>query len=287
MSTTTSIAWTNKTWNPLTGCLEVSPGCDHCYARELHNRRHRAYLAGKPMPAQYAQPFDVVQLLPERLREPFTWKKPQMIFVNSTSDLFHQDVPDEYIIRTIGAMAACPRHIYQVLTKRPDRLRRLLNRDETAQRVQEEFERWSPTTPLAWPLPNVWWGTSIELDRYTWRADKLRQVPAVVRFLSCEPLLGPLDSLDLDGIQWVIVGGESGAHIGKHPERHMDHAWARSIRDACLARNPPVAFFFKQSSGARPGMGEELIEADGTARLWREYPEVPASGQLVLPGVMA
>jgi protein gp37 len=215
MSDRSTIEWTEATWNPVTGCTEVSPGCDNCYARTFAERFRG--VPGHP----YEQGFDL-KLWPARLEQPDRWKKPRTIFVNSMSDLFHEDVPIAYISQVFDAMAAAPHHTYQVLTKRPGRMASVVRQ----LRPQ--------------PLPQVWLGTSIELDKYTWRAEKLRQTPAAVRFLSLEPLLGPLPSLELHGLDWVIVGGESG-----HGARPLEAEWVRDLRDRCAAQG--VAFFFKQT----------------------------------------
>ncbi|MEX1092732.1 MAG: phage Gp37/Gp68 family protein, partial [Acidimicrobiia bacterium] len=188
MSDRSAIEWTEATWNPVTGCTKVSTGCDNCYA-EAFAERFRG-VPGHP----YEQGFDL-RLWPHRLEQPMKWRRPRIIFVNSMSDLFHEDVPIEFIERVIRVVEQTPHHTYQVLTKRPGRMASVLNR------IGRE------------PLPNLWLGTSIEVDRYVWRADKLRETGAAVRFLSLEPLLGPLPSLDLSDIDWVIVGGESGQGI--------------------------------------------------------------------------
>ena len=195
MSGKSSIEWTNLTWNPLTGCTRVSEGCRDCYAFALHDRRHALYMQnngmwrpnGTAMPAQYAQPFDVIQLLPDRLEQPIHIKKPQKIFVNSMSDLFHSKVPDEYIVRVFEVMNRAHWHTFQVLTKRPGRLRRMI-----------------PLLPWA---SNICIGVSIESDLFTPRANAVRPIPLAIRMLSLEPLLSALPSLNLDGIDWVIVGG--------------------------------------------------------------------------------
>jgi protein gp37 len=249
MTGKSSIEWTNATWNPLTGCTRVTPGCSHCYAFALHDMRHHAYLEhagvypknGKPMPNQYARPFSEIQLLPERLEEPLRIKRPQRFFVNSMSDLFHSQVPDDYIFRVFEIMARADWHIFQILTKRPGRLRRL-------------------APHLQWPQ-NVWMGVSIELDHLTPRADALREVPAAVRFLSLEPLLGALPSLQLDGIQWVITGGESGREA-----RYCDPDWVREIRDRCVSAGVP--FFHKQWGGRLPKVGGRSLDG----RTWDELP---------------
>ncbi|MEM7737642.1 MAG: phage Gp37/Gp68 family protein [Deinococcota bacterium] len=216
----TSIEWTDETWNPVVGCTKVSQGCKNCYAKTLHDKRHKAYLDGKQMPKQYAEPFETIQLKPERLEQPLHWRNPRKIFVNSVSDLFHEQVPFEFIDRVFAIMAATPKHTYQILTKRPERMHLYL---------RNLYKK---------PLPNVWLGTSVENQDVIHRIDELRQVPAVLRFLSCEPLLGPLE-LDLHDIHWVIVGGESGKDA-----RPMHPDWARAIRDQCIEADVP--FFFKQ-----------------------------------------
>jgi protein gp37 len=259
MSGNSPIEWTNWTWNPVVGCTRVTAGCSACYAFALHDRRHAIYVAngglwhpgGEPMPRQYALPFSVVQLLPERLEQPLHVKQPCLIFVNSVSDLFHSQVPDDYIRQVFDVMRQAHWHTFQILTKRVGRLRRL-----------------GPT--LDWP-PNVWMGVSIENDALTVRADALRAVPALVRFLSCEPLLGPLPSLSLDGIHWVIVGGESGPDA-----RPMREEWAVDLRDRCLAVEVP--FFFKQFGGRTSTSGGRLLQG----RTWDQMPgNRQGSGEMV------
>lgn len=205
------IEWTEATWNPVTGCKEISPGCAHCYAKTFAERFRG--VPGHP----YENGFDL-QLRPERLDQPLRWKKPRTIFVNSMSDLFHPDVPDDYILKVFEVMESAERHRFQVLTKRSERLAEL-----------------APSLP--WPS-NVWMGVSVENQRFTSRIDDLREVPATVRFLSCEPLLGSLE-LDLEGIHWVIAGGESGPGA-----RAMAPDWVRGVRDQCASAEVP--FFFKQ-----------------------------------------
>jgi len=248
----TLISWTDETWNPTTGCSHVSDGCRYCYAETLSLR-----FGWSKKPWTHNNAAENVVLHPERLRKPYTWKGPKRVFVNSMSDLFHEHVPDEFIARVFAVMNDLPQHIFQVLTKRPERAATWLG-------------------PWA---PNIWMGTSVEDRRVVHRIDHLRMCRAQTRFLSCEPLLGGLGDIDLTGIHWVIVGGESGLHIRTHPDREMDHAWARRLRDQCQTAMPPVPFFFKQSSGIRTEMGTELIEEDGTTTLWREFPQAtsPAS----------
>lgn len=230
----------------MTGCAKVSPGCAHCYA-ETFAERFRG-VPGHP----YEQGFDL-KLWPGRLELPLGWKRPMRIFVNSMSDLFHDDVPDEFIGRVFETMAAADWHIFQVLTKRPERAAALADR-------------------LPWP-ENVWMGVSVENQRWTSRVEHLRRIPAAVRFLSCEPLLGPLE-LDLRQIDWVIVGGESGR--GARP---MKPEWARSVRAQCEAAD--IAFFFKQwgafdPAGQRRSKAMTGRELDG--RTWDAMPAGPTKG---------
>ena len=242
MAERSSIEWTEATWNPVTGCTKVSPGCAHCYA-ETFAERFRG-VPGHP----YERGFDL-QLRPERLEQPLTWKQPRMIFVNSMSDLFHEDIDEDYIEAVFKVMRKASWHTFQILTKRSQRMTEL-----------------APT--LRWP-DNIWMGVSVENQRWTRRVEDLRKVPAKVRFLSCEPLLGPL-LLDLRDIGWVIVGGESGARA-----RPMKPEWARDIREQC--RDAGVAFFFKQwgahnESGDRVGKGKAGRLLDG--RSWDAIPLV-------------
>ena len=236
MSDRSAIEWTDATWNPVTGCTQLSPGCDNCYALRF-SERFRG-VPGHP----FEQGFDL-KLWPERLRLPLTWKKPRHIFVNSMSDLFHPDIPDQYIFEVFAVMAEANWHVFQVLTKRPARMARL-----------------APKLP--WPS-NIWAGTSVESDLYAWRANRhLRKVPAAVRFVSAEPLLGALPSLELDHLQWIITGGESG-----YRHRPIDPDWVRQLRDRCVDSN--TAFFHKQWGGRTPKTGGR--ELDG--RTWDERPE--------------
>jgi protein gp37 len=228
-SINTGIEWTDKTWNPTTGCDKISPGCLHCYAEALTQRFTQNFKNG----------FDLT-LYPERLKEPLRWRTPSRVFVNSMSDLFHEDVPIEFIKQVLSVIQATPWHIYQILTKRPERLRDL-------------------SSELDFP-ENVWLGVSVENQNYVHRLDYLRDVPASVRFISCEPLLGSL-KLNLTGIDWVIVGGESGQ---KH--RPMDTRWAQEIRDQCQSAG--VAFFFKQVGGRTPKAGGKLLDD----LIWDEMP---------------
>jgi len=239
MATKSSIEWTEMTWNPVTGCTKVSEGCRHCYAERL---AQRLQAMGNP---RYARGF-AVTLHEELLDLPRRWHRGRRIFVNSMSDLFHEQVPEEFIRRVFDTMAACPQHIFQVLTKRSQRLRELAPR-------------------LPWPK-HVWMGVSVEDERVLGRIADLRQVPAAVRFLSCEPLLGPLDHLPLDGIAWVIVGGESGP--GARP---MSPEWVESILAQC--RRAGVAFFFKQWGGVRKDLTGRLLHG----RTYDELPPIAAS----------
>jgi protein gp37 len=220
----TGIEWTDKTWNPTTGCNKISPGCLHCYAEALTKR----------FPNNFKNGFDLT-LHPERLAEPLKWRTPSRIFVNSMSDLFHEEVPLDFIQNVFKVIQATPWHIYQILTKRPERLVELA--------PNLEFHK------------NIWLGVSVENQNY------LRQVPASVRFLSCEPLLGSLN-LNLENIDWVIVGGESGQ---KH--RPMSIEWVEDIRDQC--QKAEVAFFFKQVGGRTSKAGGRLLDG----KIWDEMPD--------------
>lgn len=245
MSDRSSIEWTQATWNPTTGCDRTSPGCDHCYALTLA-KRLRAM--GNPKyqtdgVAPTSGPGFGLAVHKDNLDLPFRWAAPRIIFVNSMSDLFHPEVPDAFIAEVFSVMRDTPRHTYQVLTKRSQRLARLCNK-------------------LEWPH-NVWMGVSVENARYQFRANHLRRTPAVTKFLSIEPMLGPIGVLDLEDIDWVIVGGESGPHA-----RPVDAQWVTNIRDQCLRADVP--FFFKQWGGRTPkAAGREL---DG--RIWDEMPKV-------------
>jgi protein gp37 len=237
MSDHTGIEWTDATWNPVTGCTKVSPGCKHCYAERL---AVRLKAMGSP---RYRNGF-ALTLQPDQLGLPVRWRQPRRIFVNSMSDLFHEAVPDEYIRRVFNVMVEADWHVFQILTKRSRRLAQL-------------------ALQLPWPC-NIWQGVSIESSRYTWRVAHLRQVSAAVRFLSIEPLLGRIPDLPLEGIHWVIVGGESG---GQHRETAPD--WVRDIRDQCVAAG--VAFFFKQWGGRTPKAGGRVLDG----RTWDEMPVSP------------
>jgi protein gp37 len=234
MSTYTSIEWTERTWNPLTGCTKISPGCTHCYAERM---AYRLQAMGQP---NYVNGFDLT-VHEHMLEQPLRWKKPQMIFVNSMSDLFHHGVPIDFIQKTFDVMRRASWHTFQVLTKRSQRLIDL--------------------APLIeWP-PNVWMGVSVENQHYTLRIEHLSRARARVKFLSLEPLLGPLTNLDLRAIDWVIVGGESGPHA-----RPMSEAWVTDIRDQCLAAGVP--FFFKQWGGVRKKTAGRVLGG----RTWSQLP---------------
>lgn len=240
MAVTTGIEWTDATWNPVRGCSKVSPGCKNCYAQAFAERWRG--IPGHP----YEQGFDL-RLVPEKLEQPLRWHQPRMIFVNSMSDLFHENIPLEFIQRAFDVMRSAWWHTFQILTKRSARLRELAPR-------------------LPWPA-NVWQGVSIETDRYVFRVRDLHEVPAAVRFLSIEPLLGPIPELPLGGISWVIVGGESGPR-----HRPVDPAWVQQIRDQCLHAGVP--FFFKQWGGSTPKSGGRILDG----REWNEMPAMAAQG---------
>jgi len=250
MAEQTGIEWTDSTWNPVTGCTQVSAGCDHCYALTLASRLLLSqYLARSPerdTPANHLDPF-AVRLWPERLSAPQRWAKPRRVFVNSMSDMFHVDVPARFVRTIFEVMLAVPRHVYQVLTKRPARMERFIRNNA------DLFE--GGIVP-----PHIWLGTSVEDQNVAFRVDQLRRVPARVRFLSCEPLLGEL-SVSLSGIHWVIAGGESG--VGYRP---LSLAWVRSLRDACVDSGVP--FFFKQVGGRTPKSGGRTIDG----KQWSQYP---------------
>lgn len=298
MSDKTRIEWTDATWNPVTGCTKVSEGCDHCYAETIAHR-----FAGT---AAYPNGFDVT-LRPERLDQPLRWRRPRRIFVNSMSDLFHKDVPDEYIARVFAVMALAPQHTFQVLTKRPGRMRSLFTSVDfwrTVGYICDDAGNPDVAPDRLHPAPNVWLGVSVENQKWAdVRIPQLLVTPAAVRFLSCEPMLAPV-TLDLIryfdadcsgcsgiqspahdkscgnepgehwGIDWVIVGGESGPHA-----RPMHPDWARSLRDQCVAAG--VAFHFKQW-GEWGFQGDSIrqcfIWPDGTALEAGETQRSPING---------
>ncbi len=235
MARRSEIEWTDSTWNPLTGCTKISPGCEHCYAERMARRLHAI---GHP---NYFNGFRLT-MHEGALHLPLLWKRPQTVFVNSMSDLFHKDVPLDFILRVFGVMLRADWHVFQILTKRSERL---LDLDQV----------------LPW-APHIWMGVSIESREYACRIDHLRQTGAHVKFLSFEPLLGPVGNIDLQGIDWVVVGGESGPHA-----RPMDPAWVIDIRDQCARSRVP--FFFKQWGGSRRKRAGRELEG----RTWDEMPE--------------
>lgn len=240
------IEWTHATWNPVTGCTKVSPGCKYCYAERL---AHRLQMMGQP---KYRYGF-AVTTHPEVLDIPSKWKKSRLVFVNSMGDLFHEKIPFSFIENVFQVMISSKQHTFQVLTKRSERLAEL-----------------APDLPWS---GNLWMGVTVENADYTFRIGDLQKVPAVVRFLSVEPLLGPIPELPLDGIDWVTVGGESGPLA-----RPMDSTWVRQIRDRCVAAGVP--FFFKQWGGPNRRARGRLLDG----RLWNDMPSAlaPKSGQLAL-----
>ncbi|OMC07080.1 DUF5131 family protein [Mycolicibacterium fortuitum] len=315
MSDRTKIEWTRSddgtpgaTWNPVTGCTKLSPaspGCQNCYASTFAERF-------RGTPGHYFEHGFDVQLRPDKLDQPLRWRRPRRIFVNSMSDLFHADVPDDYIAHVWAVMARAQHHTFQVLTKRHSRMRSLLASDLFRRNMYDHLVSidyaWIRDTPLAWPLPNVWLGVSAENQQWAEiRGAYLRETPAAVRFYSCEPLLGPIET-DLAGIDWVIVGGESGP--GARP---MHPYWARSLRDQCAAAGVP--FLFKQwgewapfdpdaVTGCRPDVylrqdgsgdgtyyarryhpgvehlcrvGKKLAGRELDGRTWDQYPEAVSS----------
>lgn len=243
-----NIAWTDCTWNPVHGCSKVSAGCDHCYAERISRQYgHTEH----EWTNEHAE--ENVTVRPDKLEEPYELADPSRIFVNSMSDLFHSKVPESFIRDVFGVMRNCPEHVFQILTKRPGRAADL---------------------SLEWP-ENVWIGTSVEDERVVPRIDMLRDVDADTRFISFEPLIAPVGGVDLSGIAWAIVGGESGPD-----HREMEHSWARDIYRQCREQN--VAFFFKQSSGPRPETGTALTVKNERFGVYeqreiRELPDMPRS----------
>lgn len=250
--TKSSIEWTDETWNPITGCTKVSPGCANCYAERFANRL-QAMLKGDH---QYQDAVDKkgmwsgnITLVDSMLTRPLHWKKPRRVFVNSMSDMFHEDVPLQFIKQIFEVMNQCEQHIFQILTKRPERMADL-------------------SGELEWP-EQVWAGTSVESQEYTHRIDSLQEVPASIRFLSLEPLLGPIADLDLSGIDWVIVGGESGPGA-----RRMKPDWVIDIFEAC--KDQEVPFFFKQWGAYGPDGERRSKKENGRqfqGEIWNEFPE--------------
>lgn len=232
----TKIEWTNTTWNPTTGCTKISPGCTHCYAEKL-SKRLKAMGVSK-----YSNEF-ILTLHPSTLSLPLKWKKPSLIFVNSMSDLFHDDVPFEYISKVFDVMREAHWHTFQILTKRSKRLVDLNHL-------------------IKWPS-NVWMGVTVETKEYIYRIDDLRHTNAQIKFLSLEPLLGPIPCINLDGIHWVIVGGESGPGA-----RLIEERWVLDIRDQCI--NSHTLFFFKQWGGTRKKQSGRILQG----KIWSETPKV-------------
>jgi protein gp37 len=240
MAGSTTIEWTDATWNPVTGCTKISAGCDHCYAERFSER-----FRGTPN-HPFATGFDLT-LRPERLEQPLRWRHSRMIFVNSMSDLFHKEIPTSYISSVFDTMEAAHWHVYQVLTKRSSLLQKFINNRYSERKVPA----------------HIWLGVSVEDKKATSRVEHLRKANATVRFLSIEPLLAPVGKLNLHGIDWVIVGGESGPHA-----RPMDPAWALDIRDQCMAKK--IAFFFKQWGGRSPKAGGRLLDGEE----WSQFPKI-------------
>lgn len=241
MAEKSSIEWTDATWNPVRGCTKISPGCKHCYA-EVFAERFRG-VPNHP----YGQGFDL-RLVPEKLEEPLKWKTPKRIFVNSMSDLFHPNVPSEYIARVAEVMTRAPWHTFQVLTKRAARMSELLN----------------SSLAFAASAPHIWWGVSVENREHGIpRISHLQDANARVKFLSVEPLLEDLGELSLDGIHWVIVGGESG-----HGARPMEEKWVARVKEQCIESG--VAFFFKQWGGRQKSKAGRLLQG-------RTYDEMPTA----------
>lgn len=249
----TGIQWTDETWNPAVGCTHVSPGCDHCYAATVASRQMQPAHVGLTVGRRWN---DTVRTLPERLDEPLKWRRPRRVFVGSMTDLFHNDVPRPFVQRVWDVMAEAPQHTFQVLTKRPQRMAALIG-------ASADGPLW--TTRDGDVLPNVWLGTSVESERYMWRARHLVASAAAVRFLSIEPLIDSVELAgQLDGIGWVIVGCESGP--GRRP---CDNTWVRAIRDRCA--NAGVPLFVKQLQDERGRVLHDLDEFPYDLRI-REWP---------------
>jgi protein gp37 len=245
MADKTPIEWTDATWNPVTGCTKVSAGCDNCYA-ERFSERWRGTL-GHP----FENGFELT-MRPERLLQPLTWKRPRMIFVNSMSDLFHKELPKDFIARVFATMERADWHTYQILTKRSSLMQKFINdryRDQKAP-------------------PHMWFGVSVEDSKARSRIEHLREANASIRFLSIEPLIGRMGDLNLEGIDWVIVGGESGPRA-----RPMKPDWVTEIRDQCVRKR--VAFFFKQWGGIRPKSGGRLLDG----REWNQLPRYASAAR--------
>jgi protein gp37 len=300
MTDRSAIEWTQATWTPVTGCDRISPGCQHCYALTLAKRlkamgQPNYQTDGDP---RTSGPGFGVTVHPQALGAPLRWRRPRRIFVNSMSDLFHARVPEAFIAQVFAVMATAGQHTYQVLTKRPGRMALLLGSDSFSEQVYRLAAAYGVTS-LTWPLPNVWLGTSVEdQPRADQRIPLLLAAPAAIRFLSCEPLLGPIDlelaicqqtapaygrglnqiTVDLGNccrhalcaaeLHWIIVGGESGPG-----HRTVDPAWVRFLRDQAVAAE--VAFFFKQWGGRTPTAGGRLLDG----RTWDQYPQGDSSGE--------
>lgn len=302
MSDKTAIEWTatvhedgtitpGATWNPMRGCTRVSAGCQHCYAEVVAARFGGPGLAYEGLATRvngHPRWTNTVRLVPEKLAEPLHWTKPRRVFVNSMSDLFHEQVPDSYIARVCAIMAITAReHTYQILTKRPERMRAFMVGDDTAQLVEDAMAEWSHGTLDDWPLPNVWLGVSAEDQAAAdGRIPLLLDTPAAIRFVSAEPLLGPIDLDDWwlcprfaaddprfyapsgRGLDWIIAGAESG-----HGARAMNEDWVRSLRDQC-GHFGSTAFFYKQ----RVEGGHKVCLPVLDGRVWAEFPEARAHG---------
>lgn len=249
MAQSSAIEWTDATWNPVTGCTKITRGCDNCYAERFAER-----FRGVPN-HPFEAGFDLL-LRPERIQQPLSWLRSRMIFVNSMSDLFHKSVPIDFIDNVFSTMEAASWHTYQVLTKRSPRMRDYL--------LRRYASNLAPS--------HIWCGVSVEDGDATSRLNHLRRAPASVRFLSIEPLLGPVGEVDLTGISWVIVGGESGPR-----SRPVDAEWVRDIRDQCLQQRVP--FFFKQWGGLRPKSGGRILDG----REWSEFPQQVINSDAVSP----
>ena len=295
----TKIEWTRgddgmpgETWNPTSGCDKVSPGCElprfdgddtgGCYAMAMAKRLKgmgQAKYQNDGDPRTSGPGFGLT-VHPDALTVPLRWGKPRRVFVNSMSDLGHARVPADFLAQVWAVMAATPQHTYQILSKRPGRMRSLLSRGELGtdgfpDEVEEAMAEFTHASLDEWPLPNVWMGTSIELDRYCTRADSLRETPAAVRFLSLEPLLGPLPSLDLTGIGWAIIGGESGPG-----SREMDLGWARELVSRCRAAGTAVSVKQLGSIAGRElgagAKGGDMSAFPGDLKI-REFPRIPGA----------
>ena len=257
MATNSSIEWTESTWNPVVGCTVISPGCTNCYAmrmaRRLEAMGQPKYAGTTRMSGGRPKWNGTVRVDEESLKLPTTWRTGRMIFVNSMSDLFHDAVPLEFVQRVFETMTATPQHTYQILTKRAERLEEL-------------------ASELDWPK-NVWMGVSVENPDYLYRIDHLRRTEATTKFLSLEPLLGPLENMNLEGMDWIIAGGESGP--GARP---MDPSWVRSIRDQCVTAE--TAFHFKQWGGVNKKQVGRVLDG----KTWDEFPKSRAEGMVVPAG---